>query len=626
MKFREDINILRGISILLVTVFHFFPKILPNGYLGVDVFFVISGFLISLGILKNTKDNSFSYIDFYKRRIHRIIPAVLVMLLVITAFESMILLPSDLIKFSQSLQATLGFISNIYFFLTGGYFGGNDALKPLLHMWSLSIEEQFYLLFPFLFLLIIKFIKTSKKLLLAVIFIFLISYFLNIYLETIGGGNASFFLLPTRIWQFLVGTIAAIILHERAVQPFNLKYISVIGLIIMAVSNYLKIPFIPEATLISLGTFLIIINSMRVVPNVINNTLSFLGKISFSLYLWHWPIASFLNYYNIESIELWQSIIGLLLSVVIGYLSWKYIEEKFRKPLKTKKLLLGIGIVYLILIGLTQNIINNSGFPNRFNKDINEVASAIDSNFRCPKLETFIYGGAKACYIKVNNNKNYDLAVLGNSHSLMYAPVIAESYRKSILVVPLNGCTPTVSMNLNTLCRKQFEQNLQAVKNDPKIKAVVIGTTWGHRKMIDSQGIEKDINHTEFNESILQTISALRQSNKEVYLIGPIATPTINVPAELSTSLRFDKNIDHIEQKESYKIFAKDFQKDIDFWKLKMGDHFITTYEDLCDNDFCYFRRNGETYFADEGHLSQTGAKTTIESFNKAFQSLLKKS
>ena len=106
-----------------------------------------------------------------------------------------------------------------------------------------------------LFLLIIKFIKTSKKLLLAVIFIFLISYFLNIYLATIGGGNASFFLLPTRIWQFLVGTIAAIILHERAVQPFNLKYISVIGLIIIAVSNYLKIPFIPEATLISLGTF-----------------------------------------------------------------------------------------------------------------------------------------------------------------------------------------------------------------------------------------------------------------------------------------------------------------------------------------------------------------------------------
>ena len=284
---------------------------------------------------------------------HRIIPAVLAMLVLVTIFEMFILLPSDLVSFASSLDSTLLFFANIHFFLTGGYFGGNDEVKPLLHMWSLSIEEQFYILFPFLFILSIRSIKKPTYLIFFILTFLFFSYSLNILLSFIGGQNASFFLLPTRIWQFLVGCIAALILHERNDEIFGYKYISLFGCFLMVLNIFIIIPIIPSATIISLGVFLIIINSLKINNNIIMRLLSFLGKISFSLYLWHWPIASFLNYYNVNEIEAWQSIVGFFLSVVISYLSWKYIEERFRKTIKTKRLLILIGFIYLGLIGVS---------------------------------------------------------------------------------------------------------------------------------------------------------------------------------------------------------------------------------------------------------------------------------
>ena len=617
MRFRQDINILRGIAVFLVVIFHFFPSILPNGYLGVDVFFIISGFLISLGILKDNDNNKFSYIDFYKRRIHRIIPAALAMLIVVTAFQIFVLLPSDLNKYASSLEATLFFGANIYFFLTGGYFGGNDAVKPLLHMWSLGIEEQFYIFFPVVFIVSLTLIKKRALFLSFVSLILVCSYILNIYLFKIGGQNPAFFLLPTRLWQFLVGVIAAYIIYYRKGLPFRYKYLSQIGLILIGINLFYVKKSIPDATILSLGIFLIITNSLNISRNLITIFLSFLGKVSFSLYIWHWPIAAFLNYYNISKIPAWHSAIGLALSIGISYISWLYIEEKYRRPVNTKRLISGIAVIYIALIGGSSLIKLNNGLPQRFNADINEVASAVDSNFRCPKLNSFLYGGSKACIIEYGENRELKTAVVGNSHSLMYAPVISKVKQQDVLVVPLNGCTPTYDYNLNPTCLKQFEANLVSVSKDNRIHNVVIGTTWGSRAMVDDKGKQIEVDHTKFNESLLKTINNLEAAGKNVYLIGPIATPGIgnNFASDLSRSLAFGSNENSIKQKESIQFFNNEFLDDIIFWKEKLGKNFIPTYESLCDEKFCYYRREGITYFADDNHLSQQGANATKENF-----------
>ena len=179
------------------------------GYLGVDLFFIISGYVITLSIKKKLEKNKFSFLSFYLKRIKRILPAALIVLITVTFFSTIILLASDLERFSQSLLTTLGFFANIYFWITGGYFGVNDELKPLLHMWSLSVEEQFYFLFPLVLFVIIKYFKNITIRLILIFIIITISYLLNVYLLLRGNSDPAFFLLPTRVWQFGLGTILA---------------------------------------------------------------------------------------------------------------------------------------------------------------------------------------------------------------------------------------------------------------------------------------------------------------------------------------------------------------------------------------------------------------------------------
>ena len=207
----KEINFLRFLSITAVVIYHYFPEIIPKGYLGVDLFFVVSGFLISLYLYREIQSENFRLFIFYNRRIKRIIPATIFLLFFVSLISLILFTHVDLLNFSKSLIYSIFFSSNFYFWLDGGYFGPNDRLKPLLHFWSLGVEEQFYIFFPVLFYLIIKNLKSKNSIFWLVFVVSILSLFLNIFLINLGGFNPAFFLLPTRVWNFGFGVLAMLL-------------------------------------------------------------------------------------------------------------------------------------------------------------------------------------------------------------------------------------------------------------------------------------------------------------------------------------------------------------------------------------------------------------------------------
>ena len=316
---RNEIDFLRALSVLSVITFHIDKEIFPLGYLGVDLFFVISGYLITRNIIKSYQKNNFSFKQFYLKRLRRILPALLVVLLTTFILAIFILLVADAQKFSESILTTLLFISNFYFWITGGYFSSSDELKPLLHLWSLSVEEQFYLFFPLFLILVFKIFKSLKVMLLCIFITIEVSYWINIVFISKGHNDPIFFLFPARVWQFGIGAFFSFLPNLKIKNIFydSCYLITALGLIIFNFNA--TIQGLPAGTLLSLGTVMVLFklqNEKNVFFNFFNfRVLVFIGLISYSLYLWHWPIISFLKYISIGKISLLNVFLALILTI-----------------------------------------------------------------------------------------------------------------------------------------------------------------------------------------------------------------------------------------------------------------------------------------------------------------------
>ncbi len=298
IQYRIEIDGLRALAVISVVIYHFFPKHLPYGFLGVDIFFVISGYLITLQIIKGYQNKNFSLAGFYTRRVKRIIPASFVLIALTSVVSIVILTKTDYESFFQSALSSFTLWSNIFFWRDGGYFGSNDELKPLLHMWSLSVEEQFYLIFPGILLLILSWRHYQYRLLFIILLIFTLStLILYFYLNSIGGENPAFFLLPTRAWQFGFGALVAIAhLNSKAK---NNKIISLLSIAIMLTGISATFSHSWSTLITSVGSamFLYSREMSPIVYNVFSNKyIRFIGLISFTLYLYHWPIIVFTRY------------------------------------------------------------------------------------------------------------------------------------------------------------------------------------------------------------------------------------------------------------------------------------------------------------------------------------------
>ena len=626
---RSDIDALRAISVVSIIIFHLDKKFFPLGYLGVDIFFIISGFLISKIILRQFNNKNFSFMNFYLRRAKRILPALLFLFFVILCVSPLILLISDLKYLVLSLLSALFFVSNIYFWNTGGYFGTEDALKPLLHTWSLSIEEQFYLFFPLIFILILKYFSKTNIRLLIVFFITIFSFFLNIFFIEKGHHEVNFFLLPMRIWQFGIGVLAAFFIH------FNFNEIKYKNLILntaffLIFLNFIYIiPGLPQATLLSIGCFLILVLQVgkeSILYKFINlKIITTSGLISYSLYLWHWPIISFLKYSNFFKLEIIYIIVLFFTIYLISFFSWKYIERPFlNNKINYKKYTL-ITLVVIFLTSTSYIILKSNNFPSRFEDYPNNLSNAVGSTYHCSLFEYINFGDTYACSINKSVKSKPEVILFGNSHASMYGWGLKEilvEEKKRGLNVYLSDCLPTIDKNKNYKCLIKARKYFNAIVDKQEIKKIIIGLTWDTLNFIDENNVSYSGVEIR-NQSIENLINQLKKNNKEVYLIGPIITPGYDLASLVSRDLAY---INTNKENNTYKLsiplkeFENKYLSDIFYFKKKLDDKLLLPHELLCDDDKCVFADKLGSNFSDSNHLSKYASTKMKKLFINLFK------
>ena len=608
---RIDIQGLRGLAILSVILFHFFPKFFPMGYLGVDLFFVISGFLITSIVSIKLEEKTFSFKKYFIKRVYRIIVPILFVLVFFGIVSFFILLPQDLNSFWNSAISTLLFIPNIFFWVTGGYFGTANEYKPLLHLWSIGLELQFYFLFPFILFFIFKYFINKKFFYLLILFI--IFFIINLLIINT---NFSFFNLPGRLWEFFIGSLVFFYSKKKNIIFY---YISLFLIFFFLFFNEFK----------SFNLFIVVIATGVVIYYNINSILNykifqFFGKISYSLYLIHWPILVFVKYYLIRDLLYYELFFLFCLNIIISYFFWLYIEDYFRKKLSFKyQVKLIITALVLIFAFYLLNFFNES-FTNRLSPNNLLIAKSIDSNFRC-KIKNYSFDiEQKSCrFFKSKNNE--EIVLLGNSHAQMYGYAfenIINTLSVNGKIFALDGCLPTISYNISRKCIDKASKNLLRIIEDKNISIVLIGLDWNHIFLFDkfNNKIEKDIDFV-LVQSLNHLFLELKKYNKKVIVIGPISIPKNYFAFDLSRKEYF-KNTNIIL---SYHNDKNDFENRYhDIFSYLSKIKYVTLikpHEILCDNFKCNFLIDGRSVFSDNNHLSKDGSlsmeKLLLKSINE---------
>lgn len=566
MPFHPGIVGLRAIAVLSVVIFHFVPWALPGGFIGVDIFFVISGYLISKTIYAEVDARAFSFTAFYERRARRILPAFVAVSLATAIAAFFILLPQAFANFAKSLAASALFGANIWFYATSDYFAAAADQLPLLHLWSLGVEEQFYLIFPVLIIVIAK-VKRSylpaTLCLLAVASLAACEWVLN------SSPSQAFYLLPYRAFEFLLGAILALpgVRMARSGNLTGLIGLATIAISLAKISEASRFPGI-TAAVPCLGVLLVIWSAhrsdQRLGRALASPPMRFISDRSYSLYLVHWPVQV-LGKMALPDLDAWTFALGgLAASIALADLSYRLVEQPVRtnRRLWTQKAVFagsGAAIVFLALGAAV--IVAHDGFPGRVSDRVNEIMAVQQYDngpafrqgtcFLRPEQKAVKYPAAK-CLPKVGR----PLIVLwGDSHMAQYyhgllAPLTDAGF--AVGQATASACAPVVGMELPTLpnCRPF---NDIAIKDIAAAKPaiVVLGAVW--------------LATQEQMQMMEQTIAILREAGAHVVIIGPSAIFKRPVPQILADRLR----------KGDADIYAGgDFESVVVGWDRSMKAHF----------------------------------------------------
>ena len=559
IHYRPDIDGLRAIAVFIVIFYHYSVWPWTGGFVGVDVFFVISGYLISSIIYPEILSQRFSILDFYARRIRRIFPALGAMLLFATIASVLILFPIDLDKFAKSLFATALFSSNFEFWREANYFDTSALSKPLLHTWSLAVEEQFYLFFPPL-LLVIRWARRSE--LTAPILAALGAVSLAISVVILSSSpTAAFYLLPARAWEPLLGA-CLLAFDLKAPSSLLANACAVIGMLAIgwAALEYTKAtPFPGLSAILPCGGTALLIFAGSNKSSLVNSFLSTRplvvgGLISYSLYLWHWPLLVFATYVSSNNVAGVSKALLITVSVLLAYASWRFVERPFRGRsaiLSRRELFRAAALSTIGAILLSIIFVLTSGWPGRYPKSIQTILTAA-SDFHeptnCEEEEHL-----RVCRVGTNSSKEPFVLFWGDSITNSMLPAITAAIngtRKSAYYFELDGCPPLIDIGTsNARNCIEFNKNVLRFAVHSKVQTVVLiarwalsaeGTRYGDEpgnfvRLLDARNQNQAAgNHQLFEVGLTRTVSELIRARKHVVLIDSIPEIGRPVPSLLA--------------------------------------------------------------------------------------------
>ncbi len=477
---------------------------MPGGFIGVDVFFVISGFLITRIIATEMAHGEFSFVRFLARRVRRLAPASVVMLVMVLAAGVIVLRPDSLKSLGAAIAYTCGLIANVHFYRTGGYFSAPPEEKPILHMWSLAVEDQFYLTWPLLLLILSAFL--TRRGTMAVVLTLCVASLAHAQSKLTTDADFAFYLLSARAWELLAGCLLALVAPQICLKERTAAIAAWLGLFAIAASAVLLNPSVPFPGLAALpavfGTAAVIAGGLRS-ANAITWTLStkpvvFIGLISYSLYLWHWPILSLSQYALGRLLSVPETAAAVALSVVFAIASWRYVERPFRGPRNPSQehhwrtVAIGSGVMASVfVIGALFKVLD--GLPARFDGPMRQIYSDMArGNPMRPSCDgtDHIFGTDALCAFgrTSKSGESYEVAVFGDSNADQFVPAIAEwagtknllgrQVTKSDCALLFNVQRPNIRPAEARECREYRRAVIRFIEQNPGLKLAILGGEW----------------------------------------------------------------------------------------------------------------------------------------------------
>jgi peptidoglycan/LPS O-acetylase OafA/YrhL len=520
---RLDIQGLRALAVLSVVIFHISPEHLTGGYLGVDVFFVISGYLIMGQIWRALNDNRFNFIEFYTKRFKRLLPALIVVLAISSVAAFFLLLPSEYRSYSYSVFSSLFYVSNFWFYSKSGYFDAELQGAPLLHTWSLSVEEQFYFIFPFLLAFLYKVCNKTSIALLTLIGIAIATLVMSEWLLSYDQ-SLSFYASPTRFWQFIVGGLLAMSNVSRPKQ-FLSQCFSVLGLVSLVVVFFIyteKTPFPGLMALpVTLATALVIYARTEHGPVgwlLTNPVSNFFGNISYSLYLWHWPVLIFYKIYLFDEFieyEKFEKISVLLVSIILATLTYLYVEKPFKNARIGNKNTQPIVLSLALSLGLALAVFGSSYFQHyRFTEQTKHYEAYLgygnpfspESCFLSSRRNNVSLFDQENC-IKTEQGK-FNILLMGDSHAKQWFSAMDRHLKpnQTLSVVTASGCKPVIPLQGEDRCTELLNWAMKELIVNHKFDKIIISGRWKSK-------------HVQY---IPETIATLQEYASQVQVIGPV--------------------------------------------------------------------------------------------------------